>query len=96
MRRDTRFTGVVKTATRGYPMKHLSEIKMTGRGDQCSMHIVCQSDFPGKKLLAVSWVDRNRRYFISTAGTTLLGVPYERLRWRMNEGKSSVDINKLL
>ncbi len=37
-----RFTGVVKTATRRFPMKYLSEVELSGKGDMRSL--VCQTD----------------------------------------------------
>jgi len=33
-------------------------------------------------VMAVLWVNRERRYFISSALTTLPGMPYDRVRWR--------------
>jgi len=32
-------------------------------------------------VMAVLWVDRERRYFISSTSTTLPGMPYDRVRW---------------
>ena len=74
------FTGVVKTVTRGFPLKFLSERELTGRGQHISM--VSDVDGGYGELLALVWVDRNRRYLISTTGSTARGVPYIRYRWR--------------
>jgi len=38
--------------------------------------------------MAVMWMDRDRRYFISTTGTTNLGTPIYRERWRTANGVS--------
>lgn len=74
------YTGVVKTATREYPMQALSTYVLAGRGE----HICALSDLgAGRgKLMALAWVDRNRRYFLSTCGRSSAGAPYRRIRWR--------------
>ena len=76
----TRFIGVVKTATRGYPMAYLSSKPMAQRGDHYSM--LCKSENGGKDMMALLWVDRERRYFIATAGSTHPGQMIYRERWR--------------
>ena len=75
-----RFIGVVKTATRGYPMAYLSAKPMTGRGTWYSM--TSRRDASGNNVSAVLWVDRERRYFVATTGTTLPGQTIYRERWR--------------
>lgn len=35
-------------------------------------------------MMALLWVDRERRYFISTTWNHADGTPYERIRWRQN------------
>jgi hypothetical protein len=41
--------------------------------------------------MALAWVDRERRYFISTAASAVEGAFYERTRWRqMNSGPQHV------
>ena len=76
----TRFIGVVKTASRGYPMTYLSSKPMAQRGDHFSM--VCKSTNGGKDMMSLLWVDRERRYFIATTGSTLPGQTIYRERWR--------------
>jgi hypothetical protein len=45
----------------------------------------------GVALMAFVWVDRERRYFISTAASTVEGAFHERTRWRqMNCGPQRV------
>ena len=34
------------------------------------------------KLMALMWVDRERRYFVSSTSTSLPGSAYDRVRWR--------------
>jgi len=57
--------GVVKTATRGYPMSTLSVLPLEDRGD----HILYTHKTADgvADMLAVLWVDRERQYFISKA-----------------------------
>ena len=75
-----RFIGVVKTATRGYPMGALSVIPHEARGQHVSYN---HSTADGvMDLMALLWVDRERRYFIASTSTSLMGTPYERMRWR--------------
>lgn len=39
-------------------------------------------------LMSVTWVHRERRYFVSSSLTTLLSEPYERIRWRPIGGEA--------
>ena len=48
--------------------------------------MVSQNDAPHFAVLA--WVDRERRYFISSTGTTKQGLPVVRERWRQIEGEA--------
>ena len=82
-KKGMKFTGVVKTATEGFPMSHLSRIEMSGKGQ----HLAMVSKSPGgPDLMALVWTDRDRRYFISSTGTTNPGNPIYRERWRTNNG----------
>lgn len=78
-----RFIGVVKTAHRLFPLAFLSARELCGRGDQVTMVHRDESGRPD--LMAVVWVDRERRYFIASASSNQPGTPYERLRWRETE-----------
>lgn len=42
---------------------------------------VTNSSVPNYKILTIMWVDRSRRYFVSTGGKTLSGNNQEHLRW---------------
>lgn len=81
-----RFTGVIKTATRLFPMSHLSSLEMQIKGDQNSLTSGDPSQKPS--LMAVCWVDRDRRYFISSTGTTKPGTPIYRERYRTLGGSA--------
>jgi hypothetical protein len=75
-----RFIGVVKTASRKFPMAYLSNIQMGLRGERKGL-IACNEN--GEAImLAFVWVDRERRYFISSCSSLAEGRPYIRQRWR--------------
>ena len=86
-----RFTGVVKTATREFPMRFLSSQELSHRGDHLTM--VSESSETSPSVMAVLWMDRERRYFVSTTGTTLHSEPIVRSRWRsVGEGAQLVEM----
>ena len=74
-----RFIGVVKTATRQFPMNYLSTVELPQKGDYKGVVNIGED---GYKLLAFVWVDRERRYFISNCSSISPGAPYTRKRWR--------------
>jgi hypothetical protein len=86
-----KFIGVVKNATRKFPMGWLSTQPLAKRGDCLSLvHKGAGGDI---KMMAAVWMDRERRYFVSTAGTTLNGALIYRSRWRQLEnGVERVDL----
>ena len=76
-----RFIGTVKTATKEFPMAHLgSRVMAAGRGDRYGL--ISKDAATGTDLLAFCWVDRDRRYFISTCSSLTAGTPCRRRRWR--------------
>ena len=77
-----KFIGVVKTATRHFPMSYLQNAVLTGRGDR---RAVVSTLGTGDLMMAVVWCDRERRYFIATTGSMEAGMPYVRLRWRQTD-----------
>jgi hypothetical protein len=75
-----RFIGVVKTATRQFPLPYLSHLEMRARGE---MRGVVAKDANGiPSMLAFCWMDRDRCYFISSASSRQPGRAYSRFRWR--------------
>jgi hypothetical protein len=76
---NLRFIGVIKTATRRFPMKALGEKELVDRGDRYGL-VSIEAGRP--KYLAFVFVDRNRQYFIATAGSLDPGEPCIRTRWR--------------
>ena len=78
-----RYTGLVKTAHKNYPLKKFSEREMAGKGDSFCLNARMRNQ--EGVLVALCWVDRDRRYFISTAGSVGKGTPFERERWRQTQ-----------
>ena len=76
-----RFIGVVKTATKGYPMGYLSKIELHKRGDHHGV-VSFDGNSNSPNTLAFVWMDRKRRYFISLCSSLQKGKPWIRERWR--------------
>lgn len=81
------FIGVVKNAVTEFPMQFLASKELTTRGDYISM--VSTNEYSGKSLMAVLWMDRERRYFVSSCHTTNEGTPICRERWRTVNGQNT-------
>jgi hypothetical protein len=75
-----RFIGVVKTATRQFPQAYLSTLEMRQRGERRGL--VARDENGTPSMLAFCWMDRDRRYFISSASSLQPGRAYTRHRWR--------------
>jgi hypothetical protein len=72
------FIGVVKTATRKFPMRYLQHQELEARGDRVMLmheNKECEAD-----MMAVMWLDWERRYFIATTSSIAEGRPYDRTR----------------
>lgn len=84
-----RVTAFVKTAPRMFSMPYLSNIEMQRKGDFASMISGSVKDRP--VFLAVFRVDRDRRYFISSAGRSTFATPIYREKYRkLGDQKSKV------
>jgi Transposase IS4 len=69
-----RFIGVIKTATKEYPMQYLGSVPLPGgRGSRKGL-LTTDAD-TGTQLLSFVWVDRDRQYFISTCSSLEEGIP---------------------
>jgi hypothetical protein len=81
------FIGVVKTATKWHPMAILSGRELSRHGERVPT-------FSGEvKVLAMTWVDRDRRYFIAITSSTLDGESFSRVRWRqLEDGPERVEL----
>ena len=77
------FIGVVKTATKKSPMAYVSSVEFDqGRGQQEG--VVLKTDGISH-MMDYTWMDCDRRYFISTAPSVSDGRPYSRVRWRQQK-----------
>jgi hypothetical protein len=75
-----RFIGVVKTATRQFPMAYLNRIELSVRGDRKGLIAKDANNQPA--MMAFVWMDRDHRYFVASASSLDEGTPYNRFRWR--------------
>ena len=80
------YIGVVKNATKSFPMKALSSQVLSGKGDFTGM----KARVDNIDLLAFTWCDRSRRSFIATAGSLAKGHPQERVRWCPVDGSNEM------
>jgi hypothetical protein len=78
LRMKLRFIGVVKTATKRFPVAYLSNLELQQRGD-CKAVV---STINESKMMAFVWMDRDRRNFIATVSSITDGNPCLRERWR--------------
>ena len=80
MRIGIRFIGVMKTATKIFPMAYLSSIELDeGRGQRVGV-VLKTNGVP--TMMAYVWMYLDRRYFISTASSLQDGKDYSRILWR--------------
>ena len=63
------------------PQTFSTSVKLQNRGDFVALRSNATENSP--ELGAMVWMDRERRYFISTAGSFKWGTPYQRCRWRL-------------
>jgi hypothetical protein len=76
-----RFIGDIKTATRGFPMKALQARELCARGD--SVTCLWERGNGNPELMALLWLDRERRYFKTSSSSAIEGEQsYSRVRWR--------------
>ena len=87
-----RFIGVVKTATAGFPMNYLSSVVLPKvKGDWRGV----VSSEGNTDLLAFVWVDRNRRYFISTCSSLKQTTPIVRNRWKQMDATANAEPDRM-
>jgi hypothetical protein len=77
-----RFIGVVKTASKRYPMAALGKVQMQGRGMWKGLIHRGNKDQGEPDMLAFTWNDTNRRFFIATASSLMATTPVDRPRKR--------------
>jgi hypothetical protein len=79
-----RFIGVVKTATRQFPMNYLGSLPLPG-GKGSRKGLLTTDEATGCQLMSFVWVDRDRRYFISSASSLCEGQSVARNRWTQRD-----------
>jgi hypothetical protein len=84
------FLGMVKTASRSFPMKYLQEYPLCERGD----HVAVTSALDNVNLVGCAWNDRKRKLIVGTCGTTLPGSPHGKKRMGMNSDGEFVPMLK--
>ena len=87
--RNIPFIGVVKNATKALPIEFLRSAPNGERGGHKSL--VTTVDSPGAEtfqIASVLWVDRTRRYFVSSCGMTENGNVLGRLIWKHEQEES--------
>ena len=87
------FIGVVKTATKKFPMAYLSNIELQQRGDRRG--VVARGVNGATSLIAFVWMDRDRRYFIASASSLEAGLPHVRNRWRQVDTSPNAEAERV-
>jgi hypothetical protein len=87
------FIGVVKTATKRFPMQYLSRLEMQNRGERKGL--VTKNANGDPAMIAFVWMDRDRRYFIATSSSLEEGIPYVRDRWRQVDRALNADAERI-
>ena len=86
------FQGLVKTASKEFPKKYLTDFDYDGRGG----HTAATSEVDGVPLIAIGWQDKTLKQFVATCGTTEPGPPHRKRRYRNVDGVTSEAIWKLV
>ena len=80
------YIGMVKTATKYYPMEALLLTTLTMKEQYAGM----VTEIEDWKFLAYVWCDRDCCYFIATHGSLKPGISFKRTRWRTVDGSQDV------
>jgi hypothetical protein len=79
-----RFIGVVKTATKQFPMNFLGSLPLPG-GKGSRKGLLSTDASSGCQMMSFVWVDRDRRYFILSASSLCEGKTVARNRWTQRD-----------
>ena len=90
-----KFIGNVKTASKSFPKKYLENQVLPQRGDRV---VLCSLDPETKetKYVAITWLDRNRRFFIATRCGLGEGTEISRRRYRQVSDDPEADPEQVL
>jgi Transposase IS4 len=85
-----RFIGTVKTVHKGFPLQYLSRVELDGgKGDfRALMH---KDDESGTSIMAITWIDMDYKFFVSTCSTASPGKDIVRYRWRQVDKTPNAD-----
>jgi hypothetical protein len=92
-KRGMGFLGIIKTATRHFPMAYLTNIEMQSCGEREG--VVYRDKHGVPKLMAFVWMDRDRRYFIASSSSLRKGTGYVRDRWRQVDTSPDADAERV-
>ena len=73
------FIGVVKTATKKFPISYLSNLELVQRGNYKGL--VARGTDGQPTMLSFIWMDRDRRYLVASVSSLDFGIPYSQNRW---------------
>lgn len=90
-RRGLYFLGMVKVATRNYPIKYLKENCPQQRGAT----VTCKTRIDDIEIVAVAWRDAKTHTFVGTCGTTLEGSPCVKQRVDQNVEKYTFEVPQI-
>ena len=76
---DLYFIGVVKTATKKFPMSYLSNLELVQRGDYKGL--VARGTDGQPTMLSFIWMDQDHCYFIASVSSLDSGILYSHNRW---------------
>ena len=77
---DLHFIGVVKMATKKFPMSYLSNLELLQCGDYKGL--VARGTDGQPTMLSFVWMDQDFRYFVASVSLLESGMPYSHNRWR--------------
>ena len=97
LKNNLKFIGVVKTATSRFPVKYFGQLEMFGKGSFNYLSSTLIANGETKTVVAVCWLDRNRRYFVATSGRLDTTAAQERVRWRQHsDGICPVEVRETM
>lgn len=85
------FIGIVKTATKQFPMKILKEKCPEQRGAT----IVSQTTINDVNLISCGWRDKKIHTFVGSCSTTLDGIPAKKMRTNENGQKYTLEVPRI-
>ena len=89
---DLKLIGVVKTATRMIPMKHMQAIELQKRRNRVGL--VRRKEEGDCGILVFALIDRERRYFICSESNMSDGKPNVRRRLRLRQESEDLDAER--